>query len=77
MNEPHLIDPQNMPTWTAAGFIVALLALVVAFVGFYRTNVVVLATQTQIFALNKKIEDLSKRTATAPAVAAVPAPASK
>lgn len=78
MNDKHLIDPQNLPTWTAAGFIVALLALVIAFVGFYRTNVVVLATQTQIFALNKKIEDLSRRTpAPAPAAAAVPAPASK
>lgn len=77
MNQKHMIDPENLPTWTAAGFIVALLALVVAFVGLYRTNVVVLATQTQVFALNKKIEDMKRQPPAAAPAAAAPAAPSK
>lgn len=68
-----LIDPENLPIWTVAGFVVALLALVLAFINVYRTNVVLVGTQTEVFALNKKIEDLRKMTAPAP-VASAPAP---
>ena len=66
MNEKHLIDPENLPIWTAAGFIVALLALVIAFFGVHRTNVHVLATQTQVLVLSKKIQELSKAAPPAP-----------
>ena len=60
MNDKPMIDPQNLPIWTAAGFIVALLALVLAFIGLYRSNVVVLATQAEVLALDKKIQELGK-----------------
>lgn len=60
MNEKHLIDPENLPLWTASAFVVALLALVIAFFGVYRTNMHVLATQTEVLLLSKKIQELSK-----------------
>ncbi len=84
MNETNLIDPKNLPMWTVAAFVLALVALVLGFAGIYRTNVVIVATQSQALALNKKIEDLSKRVppaaaapVAAPAAAAPAAPAAK
>lgn len=56
-----LISPENVPLWVVAGFVVALLALVLSFINVYRTNVVILGTRTEAFALNKKIEDLRKQ----------------
>jgi len=70
MNDKPLIDPQNLPTWTAVGFGLTLLALVFSLVGIYRSNVLVLATQTEVFALNRKIQELSM-----PRPDATPAPA--
>jgi hypothetical protein len=64
-NDKPLIDPANMPIWTASGFAVALLALVVALVAVYRTNVITVGTQLEVLSLNKKID--SQRNA-APAV---------
>lgn len=67
-----------MPLWTAAGFILALLALVLAFVSMHRTNMVLLATQAQVMVLSKKIDESKASGATAqlgaPAAPAVPAP---
>lgn len=62
MTDKPLITPQNVPLWTAAGFIVALVALVVAFTGIYRTNMVLLTTQTQVMMLSKQIA-MAKSTA--------------
>lgn len=70
MNDKHLIDPRNMPLWIAAGFILALLALVLAFVSLHRTNMVLLATQAQVMVLSKKIDE-----SRAPATAQLGAPA--
>jgi len=65
MTDKPLISPQNVPLWIVAGFIVALVALIVAFTGLYRTNMVLLATQAQVMVLNKKIEEVKSPVATA------------
>jgi len=76
-NDKPIIDPANLPIWTASGFAVALLALVLAFVAVYRTNVVNVGTQLEILSLNKKID--AQRNAppavAAPSQQAVPAAA--
>ncbi len=58
----HIIEPERMGLWTAAAFIIALLALVVALVGMNRTNDMMAATQLEILMLNKKIMDAKKET---------------
>ena len=74
MNVTHMIEPENMPTWVAGGFIVALVALVVAFAAVHRANVIMVGTQTEVLALNKKIEDVKKNVTVAAAPAAPAAP---
>jgi Tfp pilus assembly protein PilN len=71
----HIIEPERMGLWTAAAFILALLALVVALVGTYRTNGYLAATQIEMLMLNKKIEAASQQAAAAPAPVAEVAPA--
>lgn len=56
----HIIEPERMGLWTAAAFVLALLALVVALVGMNRTNDMMAATQLEILVLNKKIMDAKK-----------------
>lgn len=63
----HIIEPERMGLWTAAAFILALLALVVALASIYRTNDMMAATQLQILVLNKKIADAAKEGSAAPA----------
>ncbi len=60
MTDQTIIDMERVPVLAITGFVIALLALVVAFVGIHRTNVVVLGTQTEVLALNKKIQLLDK-----------------
>lgn len=55
-----IIEPERVGLWAAAAFILALLAFVLAFTGIYRGNNMVAATQLEILALNKKIEDIRK-----------------
>ena len=55
-----IIDPKTLPTWTAAGFVLALLALVTAFVGVYRANNIAVMTQAEVLALSKRINDTSR-----------------
>lgn len=74
MDAQHLIEPQNLPTWTVAAFVLALLSLVLAFAGIYRSNVILVGTQTEVLMLNKKIDNLAKKSA--PATVA-PAPAAQ
>ena len=71
MDKP-LIDPETMPMWTASAFILALLALVVAFYAVHQSNVVFVGTQAEVYALNKKIED-GKAANKAPELAVAPA----
>lgn len=69
MDKP-LIDPQTLPMWTVSSFILAMLALVVAFYAVHQSNVIMVGTQAEVVALNQKIEDL--RASKAPAVASAP-----
>lgn len=57
MNVKPLIELDNLPMWVVAAFILALLALGTALTGLYRTNMVLLATQTQVMVLNKRIDE--------------------
>ena len=78
MEITHIIEPERQGLWIAAGFIVALLALVVSAVAIYRINVVMLGTQTEVLFLNKKIEQLKSDQAKQGAVVpqqSAPAPA--
>ena len=79
MNGRSLIDPGNLQAWTLAAFVLALLALVAAMGGIYRTNTVAVATQVQLLALNKKVEGQAKpggpaAVAAQPGAPAAPAP---
>lgn len=65
MNDKPLIESQNVPMWVVASFILALLALFTALAGLYRTNMVLLATQSQVMVLSKKVDDAKASTATA------------
>ena len=69
MAESKYISSENLPLWTMAAFIVALLALLLGAIGIYRTTVVLYGTQLEVIALNKKIEAL-KAAPAQPAVAA-------
>jgi len=77
-NMDNMIEPGRQGTWIAATFVMALLALVVAIVGFTRNSDLLYATQTEILLLNQKIESLGgKAPATTPAVPAAPAAATE
>lgn len=55
LQKTHIIAPENMGLWTAAAFILALLALVVSFVNLYRSGEMMALTQAEILMLNHKI----------------------
>lgn len=57
-NVKHVIDPERMGTWVAASFVLALLALVLAFVSLQRTKELAYMSQYEVLMLNKKIEDM-------------------
>jgi Tfp pilus assembly protein PilN len=61
MYDQNIIEPKNLPIWTAAGFIVALLALTIAITGIYRNSAAIVLSQAQVLLLNQKIEVLNKR----------------
>jgi hypothetical protein len=72
-----IIEQERHGFWIAASFIVALLALVLAFSTLWRLNSVMVGSQMEIFALNSKIETLKGKVATpaaAPMSAAADAP---
>lgn len=77
MDIKQVITPESQGVWIASTFIVALLALVVAFASLKRTNSVIVGTQAQVMVLNQKIQELKAGSAAAPAVAAAEAPAAK
>lgn len=72
MDKP-IIDPENVPTWAAASFVLGLLALGIGMLGLWRINQTVVVTQAEIAALNNRIVAMQK--SQAPAVAAAPAAA--
>jgi hypothetical protein len=80
MDMNHIIEPERHGIWIAAGFTVALLALVLGFVSLERVNNVLVGTQAEVLALNKKIEGMKNgqaKTQPAPQAQAAPAPAAK
>lgn len=56
MSDRQIIAPERLGLWAAAAFALALVALVLAVVGIYRTNAVFYGTQIEVLALSKKIE---------------------
>ncbi|KIF80230.1 hypothetical protein [Noviherbaspirillum autotrophicum] len=69
MDVNHIIEPERQGLWIAATFIVALLALVLAFASLKRVNNLTYMTQTEALLLNKKIEDSKTQGGSAPAAA--------
>jgi len=61
MYDQNIIESKNLPLWTAASFIVALLALTIAITGIYRNSASAVLSQAQVLLLNQKIEVLNKR----------------
>ena len=57
-NVKHVIDPERMGTWVAASFVLALLALVLAFVALQRNKELAYMSQYEVLVLNKKIEEM-------------------
>lgn len=51
----HIIEPERLGLWTAATFVIALLALVIALIGLTRTSDLMYMTQAEVLLLNKKI----------------------
>ena len=68
LEKTHIIEPERMGLWTAAAFVLALLALVLSFVNLYRTAEMMAITQAEILILNHKIEGAGKASATPGAV---------
>jgi len=58
----HVIEPENHGLWIVVTFIIALLALVVALVGVYRTYHLTYVTQAEVLHLNKKIDAIKAPT---------------
>jgi hypothetical protein len=52
----HVIEPERFGIWIAVTFVIALLALVMAFIAINRADEAAMITQTEILLLNKKIE---------------------
>lgn len=72
----NIIEKERQGLWIAISFIIALLALVLAFSALWRLNVVVVGSHMEILALNGKIEalrgDQRKSAAAMPASDAAP-----
>ena len=73
MNIDNLIEKERHGFWIAITFILALLALVLAFSAVWRLNVSLVGSHMEILALNGKIEAL-KSDQRKPAHATMPAP---
>lgn len=62
MDKRHIIEPENLPLWTAVTFIIALLALVIGLTNLYRTSTSTVITQVQILKLHQELDALSAKT---------------
>ena len=67
--ESHIITPSAMGTWIAGGFILAMLAFVLAMFAIYRSNAITAGTQLEILSLVKKVDNLQKQVGPAPSQA--------
>jgi hypothetical protein len=66
MDVTHIIEPERQGLWIAAGFIIALLALVVGLAAIQKINTVFVGTQAEVVALNNKIEKMKASQPTQP-----------
>jgi len=57
MDIKHIIEPERIGLWVAVTFILALIALILSFISFNRSNDLMYMTQAQVLLLNKKIEN--------------------
>ena len=70
MAERNVIAPENMGSWTVAAFILALLALIAAFIGLYRVGDSFARVEAQVFVLNNKVDMMKQPQQISPAVEA-------
>lgn len=82
MEMNRIIEAENLPSWTAAGFVLALIALAIALASVYRTNVAFVGTQAEVVHLSNRLNALEKKdtpsaAVTAPSAAAIQEPAKK
>jgi hypothetical protein len=61
MDKRHIIEPENLPLWTAVTFIIALLALVIGLTNLYRTSTSTVITQVQILKLHQELDALTAK----------------
>ena len=61
MHNQNIIEPKNLPMWTAAGFIVALLAMGMSMTVLYRSTAAAMINQAHVLLLNQKIDALAKQ----------------
>jgi hypothetical protein len=61
MFDQNIIEPKNIPMWTATGLIVALLALTLAVTNLYRSSAAAVINQAQVLLLSQKIDALTKQ----------------
>lgn len=57
MDIKHIIEPERIGLWVTVTFILALIALILSFISFNRSNDLMYMTQAQVLLLNKKIEN--------------------
>ena len=61
MHNQNIIEPKNLPLWTAAGFIIALLAMGMSMTVLYRSTAAAMINQAHVLLLNQKIEALTQQ----------------
>lgn len=71
MDLNHIIEPERQGLWIAATFIVALIALVLAFTSLKRVNTLSFVTQAETLALSKKVDKATSENGNKPATVAV------
>ena len=59
MHNQNIIEPKNLPMWTAAGVIISLLAVTIAVFDMYRSSAAAVISQAHVLLLNQKIEALT------------------
>lgn len=67
MADRNVIAPENMGSWTVAAFILALLALIAAFIGLYRVGDSFARVEAQVFVLNNKVDMMKQPQPISPA----------
>lgn len=70
MEMNRIIESENLPSWTAAGFVLALIALAIALASVYRTNVAFVGTQAEVVHLSNRLNALEKKETPSAAVTA-------